>query len=200
MDENTMLEWVETIWKPFTEQVNKAPTLSLLDWAPAHVVSSVKAAIASCNTELEFIPKGYTSKCQVLNVGINKPFSDYICNNVGINKPFSDYSCNNVAEWQVSHDFNDKPLRQDVAQWIRMSWLAIKDSTIKITWKHIGFEIQRSTDGKINISGNIAERVVESDIGSVNDEEQLDPLAYNTCVEDSDSDTEEEDEDKFAVR
>jgi len=185
MDENTMLEWVETVWKPFTEQVKKAPTLLLLDWAPAHVVSSVKAAIASCNTELEFIPKGYTSKCQVLDVGINKPFSDYIRNN--------------VAEWQVSHDFNDKPLRQDVAHWIRMSWLAIKDSTIKNTWKHIGFEAQRSTDGVINISGNIAERVVESDIGSVNDEEQLDPLAYNTCVEDSDSDTEEEDEDKFAV-
>ena len=34
----------------------------------------------------------------------------------------------------------------------------------------------------------------------VNDEEKLDPLAYNTCVEDSDSDTEEENENEFAVR
>jgi len=185
MDETTMLEWVETVWKPFTESVNKAPTLLLLDWAPAHVVSSVKTAIAKCNTELEFVPKGYTSKCQVLDVGINKPFSDYIRSN--------------VAQWQVLHDFNDKPLRQDVAQWIKMSWLEIKDSTIQNTWKHIGFQAQQTHDVTIIMEAEMVERAIRNDTGSVNDEEQLDPLAYNSCAEDSDSDTEEENEDEFAV-
>ena len=102
---------------------------------------------------------------------------------VGINKPFNNYIRNNVAEWQVAHDFNDKPLRQDVAHWIWTSWLAIKDITIKNTWKHIGFNAKGSKDGVINIRSDTAERVVESDmgsVGSVNDEEQLDPLAYNT--------------------
>jgi len=187
MDEATMLDWVETVWKPFTESVNSKPTLLLLDWAPAHVVSSVKAAIATCNTELEFVPKGYTSKCQVLDVGINKPFSDYIRNN--------------VADWQVSHDFNDKPLRQDVAHWIRLAWLEIKVSTITNTWKHIGFEAQGTGDIVVNMI-DVMEGVgvISGDTGSVNDEDQLDPLAYNTCVEDSDSDTEESTEDEFAVR
>jgi len=185
MDENTMLQWVDTVWKPFTEQVNKAPTLLLLDWAPAHVVASVKTAISNCNTELEFIPKGYTSKCQVMDVGINKPFSDYIRNN--------------VADWQVSHEFTDKPMRQDVAHWIRMAWLEITDSTIKNTWKHIGFEEEGTKNNIIN-TNDAVDHSGTSDIGSVNDEEQLDPLAYNTCAEDSDSDTEEENEDKFAVR
>ena len=118
---------------------------------------------------------------------------------VGINKPFSDYIRSNVAQWQVLHDFNDKPLRQDVAQWIKMSWLEIKDSTIQNTWKHIGFQAQQTHDVTINMEAEMVERAIRTDTGSVNDEEQLDPLAYNTCAEDSDSDTEEENEDEFAV-
>lgn len=178
MDEATMLEWVETVWRPFTAKKNGAPTLLMIDWAPSHVGFAVKNRIASCNTELEFIPKGYTSKCQVLDVGINKPFADYIREQ--------------VDRWQLRNAFDKKPSRQDVSHWIRMSWMEIRESTIINTWRHIGFKANGS--GSDQVCG---EGTVDDDV-SVNDETNLDPLAYNTCDEISDSET--EDEDEFAVR
>jgi len=81
-----------------------------------------------------------------------------------------------------------------------MSWLEIKDSTIKNTWKHIGFHCPETQNVTINMEEAMAKETTRTDTGSVNDEEKLDPLAYNTCVEDSDSDTEEENENEFAVR
>lgn len=181
MDEVTMLEWVKQVWKPFTQRRNGAPTMLLLDWAPAHMVASVKLAIADCNTELEYIPKGYTSKCQVLDVGINKPFSDYIRMN--------------VDQWQMKNDFDAKPRRQDVAHWIRMSWLEIKLSTITNTWQSIGFQEQEATLPVLDQGDNTDSKSVDS-----NAEEHLDPLAYNTCIEDSDSEEEDYSEDEYAVR
>ena len=79
-----------------------------------------------------------------------------------------------MAQWQVLHDFNDKPLRQEVVQWIKMSWLEIKDSTIQNTWKHIGFQAQETHNITINMEANMeaemVERAIRTDTGSVNDE------------------------------
>mgnify|MGYP005852193269 CR=1 FL=1 len=185
MDEVTMLDWVNNVWKPFTQRINGAPSLLLLDWAPAHMMSSVKSAIANCNTELEFVPKGYTSKLQVLDVGVNKPFSDYIRQQ--------------VDDWQVRNQFDTKPRRQDVSHWIKMAWMEITETTIKNTWRRIGLVGSNHTISEDVVITN-GDSDIESVDGSVNDEEHLDPLAYNTCDECSDSETEESDEDEFAVR
>jgi hypothetical protein len=43
-------------------------------------LATVKEAFNDCNTAAEYsIPLGYTSKLQVMDVGINKPFKDYLC-------------------------------------------------------------------------------------------------------------------------
>jgi hypothetical protein len=41
-------------------------------------MSSCLDAIQDYGTEVDFIIQGYTSKVQVLDVGINKPFKDYV--------------------------------------------------------------------------------------------------------------------------
>lgn len=185
MDEVTMLDWVKTVWKPFTQRINGAPSMLLLDWAPAHMMSSVKMAIADCKTELEYVPKGYTSKLQVLDVGVNKPFSDYIRQQ--------------VDGWQVKHAFDAKPRRQDVSHWIKMAWLEVTEATITNTWRRIGLVgSNHAIDKSIAIENGDSD--IESVVGSVNDEENLDPLAYNTCDELSDSETEDEDESNYCVR
>jgi DDE superfamily endonuclease len=33
-----------------------------------------------CNTEVNYIPEGYASRLQVMDVGVNKPFKGYIKN------------------------------------------------------------------------------------------------------------------------
>jgi DDE superfamily endonuclease len=49
----------------------------LLDEFPVHLTSKVGTVFVELNTEIEVIPGGYTSKLQVLDVGINKPLKTY---------------------------------------------------------------------------------------------------------------------------
>jgi hypothetical protein len=86
-----MLVWIEKIWLPFVA-ANNAFSLLIIDsfsvsvysitWSiltktfKVHYVESVINKINSSGTSLHFIPGGGTSKLQVLDVGINKPFKD----------------------------------------------------------------------------------------------------------------------------
>lgn len=65
------LEWVERVWRPFTES-KVSITFLIMDELSAHKTEKVLATIRACGTEIDFIPKGYTSKFQVMDVGINK--------------------------------------------------------------------------------------------------------------------------------
>jgi transposase-like protein len=105
MDEVGMLEWVERVWKPIAQQHSR--TLLLMDSFSAHLTTKVSRALAMVNTELEIIPGGYTSKLQPMDVGVNKPFKNYICNN--------------YIDWMKDNG-NAKPTREIVAKWISEAW------------------------------------------------------------------------------
>ena len=75
MDSTHMLEWIKYVWKPWTDMKNR-PTMLILDEFCGHMTAEVRDAIKKCSTHLEFIPGGYTSKLQVMDVGFNKPFKD----------------------------------------------------------------------------------------------------------------------------
>jgi DDE superfamily endonuclease len=70
MDENQMLDWVERVWKPWAA-TKKGMTYLLMDEFSSHMTAKVKMAIYACNSEIDFIIAGYTSKLQVLDVGLN---------------------------------------------------------------------------------------------------------------------------------
>ena len=42
------------------------------------MTKKVMAAIEDCGSAIDFIPAGYTSKLQTMDVGLNKPFKDYL--------------------------------------------------------------------------------------------------------------------------
>jgi DDE superfamily endonuclease len=75
MDESKMLDWVERVWRPWAA-TKEGLTYMILDCCAAHLTSAVVSAIHSCQTEVDFIPAGYTSKLQVMDVGLNCPFKD----------------------------------------------------------------------------------------------------------------------------
>ena len=77
MNESMILDWVKRVWKPFTESKGGL-TLLIIDQFLVHMMSTVKKAIEDCGTLLEFVPKGYTSCLQVCDIGLNKPFKDYM--------------------------------------------------------------------------------------------------------------------------
>jgi DDE superfamily endonuclease len=74
MDEELMLQWVDKVWRPSVAQFDSS--YLLLDCA--HLTTAVKVAFDDCNSEVDFIPKGYTCKLQSMDAGINKPVKNYI--------------------------------------------------------------------------------------------------------------------------
>ena len=87
---------------------------------------AVRGLIHETNTEVEFIPPGYTSVAQVMDAGLNKPFKDRICEE--------------VDEFLVDTRFaNVKPSRQTVAKWITNAWNQIPEQIIHNSWRHVGF-------------------------------------------------------------
>jgi hypothetical protein len=70
MDETKKLDWVERIWKPWAA-TKKGTTYLLMDEFASHTMAKVKMVIYAYDSEINFIIVGYTSKLQVLDVGLN---------------------------------------------------------------------------------------------------------------------------------
>ena len=122
MNENMLLDWVKRVWKPFTESKGGLMLL-IVDQFSVHMMSTVKKAIEDCGTLLEYVPKGYTSCLQVCDIGLNKPFKDYM--RMAVN------------EWMVRNNAEAKPDRANVSHWIDHAWKRISHRTIINTWAHI---------------------------------------------------------------
>ena len=69
-------------------------------------------ALAKCNTEVEIIPAGYTSKLQPMDVGVNKPFKDRMRNS------FIGW----IIEIKRQQNTKERPRRTIVSEWIDTSW------------------------------------------------------------------------------
>lgn len=115
--------WVDKIWKPFCE--NKDHTYLLMDEFAVHLMAHCVNRIQDCGTEVDFILGGYTSKLQVLDVGVNKPFKYYV------KEAYEKFMINNTARNKVS--------RLDVATWVVEAWHKVTPETITNTWESIGF-------------------------------------------------------------
>ena len=100
-----------------------------MDECTVHLMSSCVDALQDCGTEVDFVVGGYTSKLQVLDVGINKPFKDYVRQDYG--------------KFMVSKK-GRKTTRLDVAKWISSAWDKIKTETISRTWESIGIKAKDS--------------------------------------------------------
>jgi DDE superfamily endonuclease len=64
------------VWKKFAMKQD-AKCLLLLDEFQVHITANVNKAFDDCNTAVEYVPPGYTSKLQACDIGINKPFNLY---------------------------------------------------------------------------------------------------------------------------
>jgi hypothetical protein len=135
MDEETMLEWVELVWKPFVE-TRVGLLLLILDEARSHMTSKVVRRIGELRTILEIIPGGYTSKLQVLDVGINRSFKFY----------YGEASQEFVRQWTSANlpGVKAKPSRQNVAHWISYAWSHIDQEMIQNTWRHCDYVVKQT--------------------------------------------------------
>lgn len=130
MNEAKMLEWVEKVWRPFTE-TKTGMTYLIMDEFSAHKTAAVLAAIRACGTEIEFVPRGYTSQLQVMDVGLNKPFKDKY------RKEHNLFLTTNVV--------GEKVKRQHVAHWVLNAWRSINRETSDNTWRRV-FQLNRGNE------------------------------------------------------
>jgi hypothetical protein len=118
-DEVVMLDWIERVWRREVAVSKHDIYYLLLDSCTIHMTAKVRKAFCECNTEVDFIPPGYTSKLQMLDVGVNRPFK------IGMRNQFDTWICENTGI---------KPTRRVVAQWIENAWGRISSTTILNSW------------------------------------------------------------------
>lgn len=104
--------------------VNKAKTYLIVDKFTANMTSKVLDAFAEAETILDFIIGRYTSKLQVLGVGINKSFK---------------YNLRECFESFIVRSETLKVHRVDVSHWVSIAWQNISSKMINNTWHRIGF-------------------------------------------------------------
>ncbi len=79
MDEQVMLTWVEKVLAPY---VMMAPEdiilLLILDSYRCHMMASVVYKIQELGVKVKHIPGRFTSLCQPVDVGFNKPFKSRV--------------------------------------------------------------------------------------------------------------------------
>ena len=92
----------------------------------AHNVASVREKIADEGWVQLCLPPNMTSRVQILDVGINKPFKDRM------KAYFNQFMVENVAT-------NQKVTRELMGKWIADSWANIPDGFVMNTCRSIGF-------------------------------------------------------------
>jgi DDE superfamily endonuclease len=92
-NEVVMLDWIKRVWKREVAVSTHDIYYLLLHSCTIYMTAKVCTAFNECNTKVDFIPPGYTSNLQMLEVGVNRPFKinmrnlfdKWICSNTGIN-------------------------------------------------------------------------------------------------------------------
>jgi hypothetical protein len=126
MDRRLMDVWMKSVWSDFVrDECDGRPTYLLMDEFRAHMVSEVCAGLQEEGTEVDFITPGFTGALQVLDVGVNKQFKQYIRHQ--------------YEEWMVDNPLNQRPTRPIVATWIHNAWDTVSIDAIVNTWRSVGY-------------------------------------------------------------
>src|SRR5690348_6156730 len=93
------------------------------------LMGSVRDAANAIGCQVDLVPAGYTAKCQILDVGVNKPFAAAV-------------QCQ-FYEWLRNSDDigKAKPMRTQVAQWVHSAWASITPQSILNTITNIAFKV-----------------------------------------------------------
>jgi hypothetical protein len=121
VDQYNFPKWIDDkVWKPYTEGKN---SYLHMDQFKVHLMNDSVSRIQDCGTEVDFIPAGYTGALQVLDVGLNKPFKDYM------RDEYEKYMCQPGETKKVT--------RLLIAKWVSSAWAKITVPTITNTWTKI---------------------------------------------------------------
>ena len=122
MNAEAMQYWIREIWKQYTQCQE---SYLLLDEFGVHKRKDVLHSLADCNAEVDFILPGFTSRLQVLDVGINRPFKDYVTRK--------------YDKFMVEKEPRQRVTRLLICKWIDEVWKEVTEDAIFNTWTRTGF-------------------------------------------------------------
>jgi hypothetical protein len=105
----------------------------MMDNYTSHLTTETRNALHEVGCIFISLPANSTSKVQLLDVGINKPFKDYYKRQRN--------------KWMVDNLLETKVTRDMCATWISNSWEEVKRSSILNTARKIGFFNIELNDG-----------------------------------------------------
>lgn len=117
MDQQIMLEWIDRVLSPFRANL-PGRILLLMDCLGCHMSERTREALDAIHCDVMFVPRHCTSKAQILDVGLNKPFKDHFLNSMLAR------SANLIG-------------RPQVAEAIADAWEVIREESVVRTWKHV---------------------------------------------------------------
>lgn len=134
-DERVMLQWVETVLKPYVANCPSGivPYL-ILDKYKCHYQGSVAKRIEELGVEWDIIPGGCTGLVQPIDVGIGKPWKNRMR-----------YK---LEEWWMNQEddgggfqerVKPKECRRLIAEWACTTWDALPTDIVYNSWRHIPF-------------------------------------------------------------
>ena len=140
MDGDLMKKWIRQIWVKYT-QCRKA--LLVMDSFRAHSTETSKICWQQL-IQIAFIPGGYTSKLQPLDVSLNKPFK------VECRKSFSSFCRSQLADMSDPTDRLKTASKQQVLQWVEAAQkhLSERPEMVKRFFQVIGISL--ALDGSEN--------------------------------------------------
>ena len=77
VDHRVVKNWIDQIWAPSALEKGDR-TYLLMDEISVPLMASCSNQINGCGTKIDGILGGYTSKLQVIDVGVNKPFKSNV--------------------------------------------------------------------------------------------------------------------------
>ncbi len=122
INRSTLLDWIKRVWYPFCQ--DKQRSFLIMDECAVHTVLACVEAIQRINTTQMYIPRRYTARLQVLDVGVNKQFKDFY------RRQHNNFLLT-TGELKIS--------RLHVATWISTAWSLISSANIKRTWDSFGY-------------------------------------------------------------
>ena len=127
MDERVMLMWVEMVLKPYVDTApDDVVPILFLDLYHCHMMNSVVNVIQDLGVEVEHIPGGCTSLCQLADIGINKPFKAFLC------KAWEKW----MIDEGIQSGTTSPPARELIAKWASYVKDQIKEMHIRNVWRH----------------------------------------------------------------
>ncbi len=94
-----------------------------MDSCAVHETAANKETLGNHGTKVLYIPRGFTSRLQGLDVGVNKPFKHYM------RQQFETFMLSN----------GQKNERLHIIRWMIGPWERITKETITNSWRSIGY-------------------------------------------------------------